>query len=234
MDIVALIGGLLLILVGANALTDGAASVAKRFNISSLVIGLTIVAFGTSAPELTVSIVSALKGSADVFLYPGHVNAITGTRLCEALTEEGVSGVVAGFTAKELMTALAVALVKFQEGKPFFVNCYPRVVKPEGSREAQQLTEEMTEACDSEWRGLGVIPKSGVCLKKEWSAFDARKKYNIPSIQGKANPACRCGDVLQGKCKVFGKVCTPQHPVGACMVSNEGACSAYYAYGDNQ
>ena len=180
-----------------------------------------------------------LKNSADVFLYPGHVNAITGTRLCEALTEEGVSGVVAGFTAKELMTALAVALVKFQEGKPFFVNCYPRVVKAEGSREAQQLTDEMTKACDSEWRGLGVIPRSGVCLKKEWSDFDARKKYNIPPIQGKANPACRCGDVLQGKCKpsdckVFGKVCTPQHPVGACMVSNEGACAAYYAYGDNK
>ena len=181
----------------------------------------------------------ALKRSADVFLYPGHVNAITGTELCEHLTEEGVSGVVAGFTAKELLTALAVSLVKFQEGKPFFVNCYPRVVKPEGSREAQQLTEEMTEACDSEWRGLGVIPRSGVCLKKEWSDFDARKKYKILPIQGKANPACRCGDVLQGKCKpsdckVFGKVCTPQHPVGACMVSNEGACSAYYAYGDNK
>ena len=112
-------------------------------------------------------------------------------------------------------------------------------MKPEGSREAQQLTEEMTEACDSEWRGLGVITRSGVCLKKEWSDFDARKKYKIPPIQGKANPACRCGDVLQGKCKpsdckVFGKVCTPQHPVGACMVSNEGACSAYYAYGDNK
>ena len=181
----------------------------------------------------------ALKGSADIFLYPGHVNAITGTELCEKLTEEGVSGVVAGFTAKELLTALAVALVKFQEGKPFFVNCYPRVVKAEGSREAQQLTDEMTEACDSEWRGLGMIPGSGVCLKEDWSAFDARKKYDIPPIQGKANPACRCGDVLQGKCKpsdckVFGKVCTPQHPVGACMVSNEGACAAYYAYGDNK
>ena len=181
----------------------------------------------------------ALKGSADIFLYPGHVNAITGTELCEKLTEEGVSGVVAGFTAKELLTALAVALVKFQEGKPFFVNCYPRVVKAEGSREAQQLTDEMTKACDSEWRGLGMIPGSGVCLKEDWSAFDARKKYDIPPIQGKANPACRCGDVLQGKCKpsdckVFGKVCTPQHPVGACMVSNEGACAAYYAYGDNK
>ena len=74
-------------------------------------------------------------------------------------------------------------------------------------------------------------------LQEEWSAFDARKKYKIPPIQGKANPACRCGDVLQGKCKpsdckVFGKVCTPQHPIGACMVSGEGACSAYYMYGE--
>mgnify|MGYP000522494822 FL=1 len=179
----------------------------------------------------------ALKGSADVFLYPGHVNAITGTRLCKALTEEGVSGVVAGFTAKELMTALAVSLVKFQEGKPFFVNCYPRVVTQDGSREAQVLVDEMMEACDSEWRGLGVIPGSGLVLRKEWEAFDARKKYAVPPIQGRPNPACRCGDVLQGKCrpsdcKVFGKVCTPQHPVGACMVSNEGACSAYFMYGN--
>lgn len=179
----------------------------------------------------------ALKGSADVFLYPGHVNAITGTALCEHLTEEGISGVVAGFTAKELLTALAVALVRFQEGKPFFVNCYPRVVKSEGSPEAQKLIDELMESCDSEWRGLGVIPGSGLVLRKEWEAFDARKKYAVPPIQGRPNPACRCGDVLQGKCKpsdckVFGKVCTPQHPVGACMVSNEGACSAYFMYGN--
>lgn len=177
----------------------------------------------------------ALKGSADVFLYPGHVNAITGTELCEELVKEGVSGVVAGFTAKELLTALAVALVRFQEEKPFFVNCYPRVVTREGSREAQRLVNELMEGCDSEWRGLGIIPGSGMQLREEWEAYDARKKYNMPKIEGKANPACRCGDVLQGKCKpsdckVFGKVCTPQHPVGACMVSGEGACSAYFMY----
>ena len=143
--------------------------------------------------------------------------------------------VVAGFTAKELMTALAVALVKFQEGKPFFVNCYPRVVTQDGSREAQLLVDEMMEACDCEWRGLGVIPKSGMKLRQEWQEFDARLKYQMPKIEGKPNPACRCGDVLQGKCKpsdckVFGKGCTPQHPIGACMVSGEGACSAYYQY----
>ena len=181
----------------------------------------------------------ALKGSADIFLYPGHVNAITGTKLCEHLTEEGVSGVVAGFTAKELLTALAVALKKFQEGKPFFVNCYPRVVTEDGSLQAQKLVEEYMEPCDSEWRGLGIIPGSGMQLREVWSEFDARKKYQIPPIHGKANPACRCGDVLQGKCKpsdckVFGKVCTPQHPVGACMVSGEGACSAYFMYGGTE
>ena len=138
-------------------------------------------------------------------------------------------------TAKELLTALAVSLVKFQEGKPFFMNCYPRVVTEEGSIQAQKLVDEFMEPCDSEWRGLGVIPDSGMKLREAWNKYDARKKYQIPPIHGKVNPACRCGDVLQGKCrpsdcKVFGKVCTPQHPIGACMVSWEGACSAYYMY----
>ena len=178
----------------------------------------------------------ALKDSVDVYLYPGHVNAITGTALVESLVEEGISGVVTGFTAKELMTALAVAVVKAQEGKPFFVNCYPRVVTHEGIPEAQKLVTRFMEPCDTEWRGLGVIPQSGMRLREEFSAFDARKKFDIPPITGRANPACRCGEVLQGKCKstdcpLFGTVCTPLHPVGACMVSNEGACSAYYQYG---
>lgn len=178
----------------------------------------------------------ALKGSADVFLYPGHVNAITGTAVCEALTEQGVSGVVTGFTAAEILTALALVIKKSREGKPFFVNAYPRVVTREGSPEAQALMEKLLEPCDTEWRGLGVIPGSGVRLREAYAAYDARKKFALPEIRGRGNPACRCGDVLQGKCrpcdcKVFGTGCTPEHPVGACMVSNEGACSAYYQYG---
>ncbi|MBO5576513.1 MAG: hydrogenase formation protein HypD [Ruminococcus sp.] len=178
----------------------------------------------------------ALKGSADAFLFPGHVNAITGNATCRELCKQGVSGVVAGFTAKELLTALAVTVTLLQKNEPFFVNCYPRVVKEEGSPAAQKLIAKVMEPCDSEWRGLGVIKMSGMKLRDEYADFDARKKYDLPEIKGKPNPACRCGDVLQGKCKpsdckVFGKVCTPQHPVGACMVSGEGACSAYYQYG---
>lgn len=179
---------------------------------------------------------AALKGSADVFLYPGHVNAITGTDLCEQLVEEGVSGVVTGFTAKEILAAFAVLLTKFPEGKPFFVNAYKRVVTKEGSLPAQKLVEEWMEPCDSVWRGLGVIPNSGLRMRKEYCNYDARIKYQVPDMPGETNPACRCGDVLQGKCrpvdcKVFGKGCTPLHPIGACMVSGEGACSAYYQYG---
>lgn len=179
----------------------------------------------------------ALIGSADAFIYPGHVNAITGNKTCRELCEkDGVSGVVAGFTAGELLTAIAVTLTLADRGEPFFKNCYPRVVKEEGNPAALRMIERVMQPCDSEWRGLGVIPMSGTELKEEYAEYDARKKYDMPKIEGKPNPACRCGDVLQGKCKpsdckVFGKVCTPQHPVGACMVSGEGACSAYYQYG---
>ncbi|MBQ6456330.1 MAG: hydrogenase formation protein HypD [Mogibacterium sp.] len=176
-----------------------------------------------------------LKGSADAFLYPGHVNAITGADSCARLVDEGIYGVVAGFTAKEILAALAVTVVKLQEGKPFFRNCYPRVVTDEGSIPGKRMMEEVMEPCDSEWRGLGVIPQSGLRLREEYAAYDARKKYDLPEIKGRPNPACRCGDVLQGKCtpadcKVFGKGCTPLHPIGACMVSNEGTCAAWYAY----
>ncbi|MCD8018816.1 MAG: hydrogenase formation protein HypD [Clostridiales bacterium] len=178
----------------------------------------------------------ALKGSADVFLYPGHVNAITGTTLCEEMVKEGVSGVVAGFGAKELLTAFAVILKRFPEGEPFFVNAYKRVVTPEGSLAAQKLMDEWMEACDAEWRGLGVIPSSGQRIKEKYHQYDARIKYGISPMEGRSNPACRCGEVLQGICKptdcpLFGKACTPLRPVGACMVSGEGACSAFYQYG---
>ena len=178
----------------------------------------------------------ALKGSADVFLYPGHVEAVMGTGHCRELVSQGISGVVAGFTAKELMTAFAVILTKFPQGKPFFMNCYRRVVTEEGSAAGQALMTDVMEPCDSEWRGLGLIPKSGQRLKDTYAAFDARKKYGVPAMPGQVNPACRCGDILKGsctppECPLFGRGCTPEHPVGACMVSHEGACSAYYQYG---
>ena len=179
---------------------------------------------------------AAMKDSTDAFLYPGHVHAITGTAVCEELTAEGTSGVVAGFTAKELLTAIAVIVKNIQKGEPFFENCYPRVVRREGSPRAQRLVEEMMEPCDARWRGIGVLQMSGLQLRPQYADYDARHKFGLRQIEGRENPACRCGEVLQGKClpsdcRVFGTGCTPEHPVGACMVSGEGACSAFYLYG---
>ena len=178
-----------------------------------------------------------LKNSADAFLFPGHVSVISGTVIYEELRKQGVTGAVCGFTAEEILTALAEIISAFAgERTPFFKNCYPRVVRPEGNPAARQLTSEIMEPCDAEWRGLGVIPRSGLRLRAEYAAWDARKKFALPPVTGRSNPACRCGTVLRGDCKptdcpLFGKLCTPQHPVGACMVSGEGACSAFYQYG---
>lgn len=180
----------------------------------------------------------AMKDSTDLFLYPGHVHAITGLAVPEKLAAEGLaSGVCAGFTARELVTAIAVAVTKFAEGRPFFVNCYPRVVREEGQPAAIALVNSMMEPCDNVWRGIGLIPQSGMRLRKEYQDMDARAKFDLPRIEGRANPACRCGSVLKGEitpqeCPMFGKACTPEHPVGACMVSSEGACSAFYLYGN--
>lgn len=179
----------------------------------------------------------ALKDSADVFLYPGHVAAITGTKIFHDLLEEGVSGVVTGFTGPELMAALAIIAKKSEEGTtPFFVNAYPRVVTDQGSRPGQKIIKETTDPIDTEWRGLGVIPQSGLKLKPEFAPWDAKLKYGIPDMEGEENPACHCGEVLKGEispqeCPVFAKACTPDQPVGACMVSSEGACAAFYKYG---
>lgn len=177
----------------------------------------------------------AMMDTTDAYLYPGHVCAIQGLAECREMLELGMSGVVAGFTAPELMTALAVIVKKMQEGEPFLVNCYPRVVTEEGSKAARDLVARYMESCDARWRGIGVLEDSGMKLRPGYSAYDARTKYNLPQIEGREAKGCRCGQVLQGACTpadcpLFGKACTPEHPVGACMVSSEGACSAFYLY----
>ena len=179
----------------------------------------------------------ALEGSADAFLFPGHVSVITGTSLYETLRNRGISGVVAGFKADEILSALAVIVQESSKGEPFFRNCYQSVVKPEGNPLAMKLIEEIMEPCDSEWRGLGTIPESGLKLRPEFSEFDAELRFSVPPMTGRGNPACRCGDILRGDCTpgdcpLFGKICNPMHPAGACMVSGEGTCSAYYQYGE--
>ena len=177
----------------------------------------------------------AMMETTDAYLYPGHVCAVQGLADCREMLELGMSGAVAGFTAPELLTALAVIVKKTQEGKPFLVNCYPGVVTEDGSPQARALVAKYMEPCDARWRGIGVLENSGMDLKEVYAAFNARRKYSIPKIEGQEARGCRCGEVLQGRitpagCPLFGRACTPEHPVGACMVSSEGACSAFYLY----
>lgn len=178
----------------------------------------------------------SLAGSADAFLYPGHVCAITGTKKLTALAEEqGISGAVAGFKAEEILLALVMIVQKVAAKRPFMVNCYPRVVSEDGSIEAQKLLAEYLEPCDSLWRGLGNLTGSGLQLRPAYRSYDARLRFNLPDFAEKMPPGCRCGDVLKGniepqECKLFGTACSPLHPIGACMVSQEGTCAAYYKY----
>ena len=137
-----------------------------------------------------------------------------------------------------MLTAIATIVELSQKNEPFFRNCYTRVVTGEGNKAAVKLIHEVMEECDAKWRGLGVIPSSGLQLKEKYAFYDARKRFAVPEMNGEGNKGCQCGRVLKGEikpceCPLFGKACTPLNPVGACMVSNEGACSAYYQYGEN-
>lgn len=178
-----------------------------------------------------------LAGYTDAFLYPGHVSAITGTSLYGKLKEDGISGVVAGFTALELVSAVSVIADMCSKDAPFFVNCYPRVVRREGNPAAREAVQKMMIPCDAVWRGFGNIKDSGLKLKDRYESVDAGKKFDVSEIYAEEPAGCRCGDVLRGKiepneCSLYKKRCTPENPCGACMVSSEGACAAYYKYGE--
>ncbi len=171
----------------------------------------------------------------DGFICPGHVSVITGSRVYDFLPEKfGKGAVISGFSVFDILSSIKELIKMKIKNSPKNINNYKRVVKEEGNIEAKKLIDNFFEKEDTEWRGFGVIKQSGLKLKKEWEDFDAGKievEFKKPDeIKG-----CRCGEVLRGiiapkECPLMGKVCTPENPVGACMVSSEGSCSAYYKY----
>jgi len=167
------------------------------------------------------------------FLLPGHVSVITGSECFAFLAaDHGVGGVVAGFQPSDILEAL---LMLVRQGVPAVDNQYTRAVQPQGNPAAQALMDRVFEPCDADWRGLGLIPGSGLRLRTEFADHDAAVRFPVDAGEPLEPAGCRCGDVLRGvtdpaECPLFGRRCRPETPVGACMVSSEGACAARYRY----
>ncbi len=170
------------------------------------------------------------------FLCPGHVATVIGAEAFRFLSEEyRMPAVVGGFEPEEILRALVLLLRQLAEGEPRLENAYPRAVRPEGNRLAQRMMKECFEPRRDLWRGLGEIEGSGLGWREELAAFDAEKKFGLRPGGTADTPGCRCGEVICGRCRpedcpLFGKRCTPEDPVGPCMVSTEGACAAAYQY----
>jgi hydrogenase expression/formation protein HypD len=181
----------------------------------------------TSDPELN------LTG----YLCPAHVSTVIGGIAYRTLAQDyHIPCVVTGFEPADVMQGIEMLLAQVLKGESRVEIQYRRAVTWEGNPKARAILERVFVPCDASWRGLGVIPDSGLSIRPQLSVFDAAKVLDLPEAAGIENTACRCGEVLKGKldpfdCPLFGGVCTPEEPVGACMVSSEGTCAAAYKYG---
>ena len=172
----------------------------------------------------------------DGFICPGHVSTIIGTKAYGSLAEKyGVPCVVAGFEPTDVLQSIMMLLGQLNKGQTKVENQYQRAVRAEGNPKALAMIEKYCEVIDDQWRGIGVIPKSGLKLRDEFRQWDIESAMEIKAEPTKPKAGCICGKILQGlawpsDCKLFGKVCTPEEPVGACMVSGEGSCAAAYKH----
>ncbi|TFG33250.1 hydrogenase formation protein HypD [Candidatus Thorarchaeota archaeon] len=171
----------------------------------------------------------------DGFITPGHVAAIVGTNAFQSFAEKTKTPcVAAGFEPLDVLEAIRMILVQLDEGRADSENEYTRVVRPEGNIAAQKVLNQAFRIDDAPWRGLGIIPKSGYFIRKEFAEHDARVKFDFPEIESiDLLPGCRCHEVILGMvdpvdCKLFGKRCTPMDPYGPCMVGHEGTCRIRY------
>lgn len=197
-----------------------------------------------SVMKLTIPGARALLGmgeiKVDAVIGPGHVSSIIGSDAWRFLPDEyGIPVAISGFETLDLLAAIDELLRMIEEGKPDLVNSYSRIVKPGGNQKAWGAVQQAFELRAASWRGFGEIPASGLALREEFSSFDADRRFDIHIEPAAEHPACRCGEVLRGvalppDCKVFGTACTPESPLGPCMVSSEGSCAAYYHYQRHQ
>ena len=172
----------------------------------------------------------------DALILPGHVSTIIGAEPYRFLAEKyGIPGVITGFEPVDVLQGIAMIMRQLHEGRADIEIAYARGVMPEGNPVALAAIDEVFETCSATWRGLGEIPGSGYRIREKFADFDAMRRFQPEVEEVREHKGCRCGDVLRGimapsECPLFRKVCTPENPVGPCMVSSEGSCAAYYRY----
>ncbi len=220
--------------VGFETTSPTIAATVKTASIKGLTNFFVLPAFKTIHPPLKIL---ASKPDLSGFLLPGHVSAIIGSDCYQYLADTfNKPGVVAGFEALDILIAIRDLVGMASADEARIINDYKRVVRGSGNLAAQALTDEVFEPCDASWRGLGVIPGSGLSFREPYRSFDASRNLLVDVPDAKDDPRCRCSNILTGslqpdRCGLFGRECTPEQPVGPCMVSSEGTCAAYYKYG---
>jgi hydrogenase expression/formation protein HypD len=195
-----------------------------------------------SMHKLCPPVIKALLDSGEVRLdglvCPGHVSAVIGSRPYDFLARDyGIACVVSGFEPLDVLQCVDMLVAQIEAGKPSVEIAYRRGVKPEGNERALETMDTVFETCGANWRGIGVVPGSGMRLRDDYRRFDAENAFEIKLPPPREPEGCICGDILRGvktplDCRLFRRVCNPENPVGPCMVSSEGSCSAYYLYGE--
>jgi hydrogenase expression/formation protein HypD len=187
-------------------------------------------------PEAMRALLESRAVALDGFICPGHVTAIAGSRIYEPIAERyRLPCVVSGFEPTDMLASIVLLLRQVRDRRCEVENQYRRVADREGNPAALAAMARVFTPADAVWRGLGNIPASGLALKDEFAAFDSRRRFPLDLPEPREHPDCRCGDVMRGivppsRCPLFARSCRPDSPVGACMVSAEGACGIHYAY----
>lgn len=196
----------------------------------------TILVSQVTVPAAMQAILSSSGNRVQAFLAAGHVCAIMGYHQYHTISQQyKVPIVVTGFEPLDLLQGILTAAQQLERGQYSVENAYARVVTESGNISAQKLIEDVFEPCDRNWRGIGMIPASGLKLREKYAAYNAENQFSITDISTRESDICIAGLILQGirkpfECPAFGTTCTPQHPLGATMVSSEGTCAAYYRY----
>ncbi|MHB9053161.1 MAG: hydrogenase formation protein HypD [Thermoleophilia bacterium] len=192
-----------------------------------------------TVPRALTALCSTPELAVDAFLCPGHVTAMIGPHAYDAVVDDyGLPCVIAGFEPADILQSLILLCGQLADGRAEVALQYTRGVRPDGNPTAMALLHQVFSPCDAEWRGLGVIPGSGLAIRDEFAAHDAARHFQVDAGYSHEPRGCLCGAILTGlktpgECGLFGKACTPDHPVGPCMVSSEGTCAAYYLYETN-